>query len=223
MAEAIYLIIKDLIINEIKDKPVNSPIDSERELALKYKTSRMTARKAVNALVVDGYLYRDKNKGTFVADPKLRRKNTSAVSFESSEDDSTYKILYFNIKEAGSDTSARLEIPVDELVLRIVRLSTKKNAPQCVEEINICKNDIDIQDMEKLKTVLDLNQYANEGSITQTFIPMLVPVQYANLLHLKINVPIIMVDTIVTCKNGRPLMHMKSYDNPLEKIIEITI
>lgn len=42
------------------------PIPSENELARKYDVSRMTARKSVDMLVAEGYLSREKGRGTFV-------------------------------------------------------------------------------------------------------------------------------------------------------------
>lgn len=222
MAEAIYLKIKELIYDNIKDKPANSPIDSERELAAKFHTSRMTARKAVNALVEEGILYRDKNKGTFVSDEKLRKKNTSAVVFESEADTVQFKVLYFNVKEADAETAKKLEIQKNDLVLRVVRLNTLNGVAQSVEEITIVRKDIEDKKLGDLKKLLDLNQYLENGSVTQIFNPVFVPLQYANLLKLKINTPIICIDYIINSKLGKPMIYIKAFNHPIEKVIEIT-
>lgn len=222
MAEAIYMKIKELIYDNIKDKPANSPIDSERELAAKFHTSRMTARKAVNALVEEGILYRDKNKGTFVSDEKLRKKNTSTVIFESEADTIQFKVLYFNVKEADAETAKKLEIEKNDLVLRVVRLNTLNGVAQSVEEITIVRKDIEDKKLGDLKNLLDLNQYLENGSVTQIFNPILVPLQYANLLKLKINTPIICIDYIINSKLGKPMIYIKAFNHPTEKVIEIT-
>mgnify|MGYP002228045402 CR=1 FL=1 len=60
MAAPIYLKIKERLMEDIRDKSVSTPIDSERELAVKFDVSRMTVRRAVNELVAEGYLYRNK-------------------------------------------------------------------------------------------------------------------------------------------------------------------
>lgn len=62
MAAPIYLKIKERLMEDIRDKSVSTPIDSERELAVKFDVSRMTVRRAVNELVAEGYLYRNKNR-----------------------------------------------------------------------------------------------------------------------------------------------------------------
>ena len=50
-------------------------VPSERDLALQFDVSRMTARQAVNTLVDEGLLERRRGSGTFVALEKVREKN----------------------------------------------------------------------------------------------------------------------------------------------------
>lgn len=45
-------------------------IPSEKEYTEKYGISRMTVRQAISNLVNGGYLYRQRGKGTFVAEQK---------------------------------------------------------------------------------------------------------------------------------------------------------
>ncbi|HJB00791.1 MAG TPA: GntR family transcriptional regulator, partial [Candidatus Mediterraneibacter merdavium] len=61
MATPIYQEIKQQLMKEIENKPINSPIPSERELSVMFHASRMTVRNAVNSLVSEGFLYRNKN------------------------------------------------------------------------------------------------------------------------------------------------------------------
>lgn len=63
-----YQVIYSAILKKINrgefEKAVAIP--SENELAAKYEVSRMTARKSVDMLVAEGYLFRHKGKGTFI-------------------------------------------------------------------------------------------------------------------------------------------------------------
>jgi len=111
MATPIYRKIKDLIMQEIEDKAANSPIDSERDMAVRFDASRMTVRKAIDELVEEGFLYRDKNKGTFVADRKLLKRNTAAEMLQ--EEISEFIVMYFNVKDAA-DIAPILEIDQDD-------------------------------------------------------------------------------------------------------------
>jgi len=47
MSQPVYLKVKQLIEEEIKQLVPNAMIQSERDLAIKYEVSRMTARKAI--------------------------------------------------------------------------------------------------------------------------------------------------------------------------------
>ena len=47
-------------------------VPSERVLSERYRVSRMTARHALETLALEGYLYRNPRRGTFVAEPRLR-------------------------------------------------------------------------------------------------------------------------------------------------------
>lgn len=223
MATPIYRKIKELILQEIEDKPANSPIDSEREMAVRFDASRMTVRNAVNELVEEGFLYRDKNKGTFVADRKFLKKNTAAAMLQ--EDISEFSVLYFNIKEAwesGPEVAEKLEIDRSDMTLSVVRLNTLNNKPVSVEEIFFLRSSISETELNNLRQLLDLNEYLRGGRITQRFIPMLVPVQFANLLKIKMHTPIIMIESVISSKIGKPLVYIRAYNNPFEKVIEIT-
>ena len=55
-------------------------IDSERELSEYYGVSRMTIRQALGELVQEGILYKEKGKGTFVSEEKLKQKDIMSFS-----------------------------------------------------------------------------------------------------------------------------------------------
>ena len=109
-----YLEIKKKLLKEIEEKPVNTPICSERELSFMHKSSRMTVRRAIGELVDEGILYRDKNRGTFVADRKLNRKNTATEDLQNRET-SDYRIIYYSVKDADRQIAPFLGIGTQNL------------------------------------------------------------------------------------------------------------
>lgn len=223
MAVPIYQQIKDQMIEKIDLLPANAAVPSERDLAVQYDASRMTVRKAINALVDEGYLYRDANKGTFVADARLRKKNTS---LELDEDGSgrRYKMIYFDVKDTSTkDVQRRLYLTPEDSVVRMIRLCLMDDKPECLEEIYIKRNNLTDEEFINMPKWKNFNSYINQGSVTQRFVPLLVPLQYAHLLKMKINDPIIMVENVINSKEGRPLIYMKVYNNPKQKVIEITL
>lgn len=221
-----YLQIKDNIKDSIEGQTPNTPILSEREIANQYNASRMTVRRAIEELVEDGYLYRDKNKGTFVADEKMRKKNNPVILDEAQEEDTTYKILYFDMYydvKSEKDIFDNLEIEPGELFLRVVRLMLKRQSPICIEEIYIARRNLSDDDIGNLKEFLNFDKYIADGSMSQVFVPMIIPIKYAALLKLKQNTPIIRIDNLISRKNGQPFIFIKSYYNPEKKKIEITL
>ena len=225
-----YLQIKDTIKESISDQEPNTPISSEREIANQYDVSRMTVRRAIEELVQDGYLYRDKNVGTFVADRKIR-KNLGPVRLEEeSQAEIEYKILYFNTyyvlktdDKDQNDIFENLEAEAEDLFLRVIRLAMRKTHAICIEEVYVARKNVSDEDVLHLHEFLDFDSYLNDYRTTQVFVPMVVPPKYAKLLQVPLNTPIIRVDNLICKIDGTPYIYIKSYYNPDHKRIEITM
>lgn len=216
----VYLSVKNRLLKEIEDKPVNTPIHSERDLADHYQCSRMTVRKAIDELVDEGILYREKNRGTFVAERKLLKKNTLIEGLQNAAFDD-FRIIYYGVKPADPLIAPHLGVSTNEMILRVVRVKEELGCPQSVEEIYYIRNRIPDDVAGELDKLLDLDQAIREGSITQKFRPMEVPPQYVNFLGVRNHVPIIMVESTIMSKNGSPIVYIREFNHP-EKVIEIT-
>lgn len=70
----LYSQLKDLIIEKIENGEYSEElkIPSEQELCEYYEISRPTVRQAISELTNNGYLYKEKGKGTFVAKSKTK-------------------------------------------------------------------------------------------------------------------------------------------------------
>jgi GntR family histidine utilization transcriptional repressor len=68
-----YKVIEEFLLERIRNGqfPVNHQIPPEEQLARDFSVSRMTANKAINNLVQQGYLVRQAGLGTFVTDRKV--------------------------------------------------------------------------------------------------------------------------------------------------------
>lgn len=68
----LYSQLKNIIIEKIEngEYPPDSKIPSEQDLCELYSISRPTVRQAVSELTNNGYLYKEKGKGTFVSKPR---------------------------------------------------------------------------------------------------------------------------------------------------------
>lgn len=107
----IYYQLKEALKQQIESgilKP-HERVPSERELEEAYHISRMTARRALEELEAEGYIYRAQGKGSFVAEPKIRQGLLWLTSF--TED----------MRERGMRAGAkvlRVEVVSDERVAR---------------------------------------------------------------------------------------------------------
>ncbi len=224
MDRPIYLKIKDQIYSEIQSKTSNEAIESERDLAKRLQASRMTVRKALDELVEEGYIYREKNKGTFVSDKSLWKTNTGVLS--QIDEDLDYRLINFDVKYTVESTileNLNLNPKKPYSVIRAVRQVLRKQNPQKIEEFYILRNYIDERNINKFEKLLDLNSYLDNSIMKQKFHPMTVPIKYASALKLKIDQPIIMIEGIIINKNGIPFIYYRSYNHPEEQKIEITI
>ena len=78
----VYYQLKEDILKKIREGvwKVGQCIDSERELSENSGVSRMTIRQALGELVQEGILVREKGKGTFVCEPKVKQKDMMSFS-----------------------------------------------------------------------------------------------------------------------------------------------
>jgi len=69
----LYYQLKTILLEYIKEhhKDLDAPIPTEVEISEYFGISRPTVRQAINELVVEGYLYRIKAKGTFICKQKI--------------------------------------------------------------------------------------------------------------------------------------------------------
>ncbi|RLL41116.1 GntR family transcriptional regulator [Oceanobacillus piezotolerans] len=114
-------------------------LPSEREYAEKYDISRMTVRQAINNLVKEGLIYRQKGRGTFIAEKKFEQDLSGLSSF--SEDmrnrglTPSNKLLSFQIMADNPRAASILKVePNDELYV-IKRLRLANEEPIALETI----------------------------------------------------------------------------------------
>lgn len=126
--KAIYLQIAESIIKMIneQDLEIDSIIPSENMLAETYKVSRLTARRAVDYLVNQGFLYRIKGKGTFVAErnkieyvpQKLQGFTEEIISLNMTPRN---EIVKFEVIKAGK-IAKKLQIAEDDMIYHVIRV-----------------------------------------------------------------------------------------------------
>ncbi len=78
-----YLQLRDSLMLHISngELPAGSKLPSERELAERFGTTRVTLRQALAQLQSEGVIYRSNRRGWFVSSPRLTYEPVSDVSF----------------------------------------------------------------------------------------------------------------------------------------------
>ena len=137
----VYYQLKSLIMGKIKDGefPEGSLIPSERDLGEDLGISRMTVRQALNQLVAEGVLYREKGRGTFVSKGKIVQRNIMSFSETVRNKGLTPStaVLYFKKISDGLDIKRMLNINEDEKLYNFKRLRLADNIPIAIEEVFI--------------------------------------------------------------------------------------
>lgn len=112
-------------------------IPSERILSCEFNVSRMTIRQALNELVLDGWLRREKGIGTFVKIPKLTQQLGRLAGF--SQDMAvlgksvTSKVIQIERNPANDEVTKALHIDKGQLVTVLKRLRIVEGVTAALE------------------------------------------------------------------------------------------
>lgn len=113
-------------------------LPSEAELCKTFKVSRSTVRQAIGSLESEGLVVRKQGRGTFVAEPKMRRKTENVYSF-TSEISSMGKnpsstLIDFDVMDPTPDIMKVLELTgADSSVYRFTRIRNVDGEPLILE------------------------------------------------------------------------------------------
>ncbi|BBU37902.1 MULTISPECIES: GntR family transcriptional regulator [Aeribacillus] len=142
----IYYQLEEFIKKQIENGELqpDQAIPSEREYAERYQISRMTVRQAINNLVNEGYLYRQKGRGTFVSKQKVEQRLHGLTSF--TEDmlergmKPSSKLLSFEVIPAGLETASHLKLKKNAPVYEIKRVRLADDVPMALETTYVPAN-----------------------------------------------------------------------------------
>lgn len=132
----LYFQLKELILSEIKNGNYQSGsmIPTENEFSETFQISRTTVRQAITELVQEGWLYRVKSKGTFVAEPKLTQDFVTKLESFSQQMNRLGKtarteVLEFTTMKATESIARSLNLTEDDTVIFLHRKRFADNEP----------------------------------------------------------------------------------------------
>lgn len=216
-----YMQMKQSLLYEIKNgkfKP-GEKFYSEAELKEKFNVSSITAIKALQCLVNDGYLVRYQGKGTYISKAKKGKivKFSDIEKYHDAEE--TTEVLDIQ-KMTDARIAKQLGIPAKESFYRIKRLRRVDGKPVMVQNSYIIHEfirDNEAQEKELFQSIytkinrdygIDLYQ-ADSREIMEICFPA--PDDARELLGLDAYEPCAMMKRYTYLFDGRPIEYIESY------------
>lgn len=211
-----YFQLKNIILDEIKNgrlKP-GDLLPTELELGESFNLSRTTVRQAVIELVGEGYLYRIKGKGTFVAKPKLVQDFMRTIESYSEQMKRLKltpgtKVLKNKIVHADEEIAGALGIKTGGEVVLLRRLRFANDEPIVVLDtylINDCAGIVQMN-MEKqgMYDYLSRSRETKIKRVVRHFEAVAATGEMAEHLQVDMGSPIQKVTTIGFNQDGKPI------------------
>ncbi len=199
---------------------VDQRLPSERELCEAFDLSRTTIREAIDALVNEGLLRREKGRGTFVAEPKITEKWLEAPdSFTESMQLQGYQIetrvLNLSVVPATYNVSRELRLRSTEPVIVLDRLRLILQEPVLVvtsyipERLcpNLVNEDFTYQSLYKVLR----EKYNISIARAKRFMEAVAANELeASLLHVRQGAPLVLIESTAYLEDGTPLEYFKA-------------
>ncbi|MDD2958636.1 MAG: GntR family transcriptional regulator [Lachnospiraceae bacterium] len=215
----LYFQLKGLIIEEISSGAyeTDSLIPTENEISRQLGISRCTVRQAIGELVQEGYLYRIKSKGTFIARQKvkldfLQRLETFEEQIKRSGRKPEMKVSKFQIINSSGEVADRLAIKEGEAVIYLFRRGFADGNPVATEKAFMPYEKCSFlmqSDFEKTSLYGGLSERENTKITNATHSLQAVIANSYDEKYLNVNkgVPMQLVHTVGYTRQDEPLVY----------------
>jgi GntR family transcriptional regulator len=197
------------------------PFPTEREIGESFQVSRITVRRAIDELVREGYLVTQQGKGTFVARPKIQRHMTQMKSFSEEMAAEGHqpgsRLLSLRHEQVQGQTASALNIEEDSWVWVVERLRLADDEPICISSAYLnLPLDVSLTPAELQQQVSLWSTLAKKGIIltrsTETIQAVAAGDREAELLHIEIGAPLLLVEGIVYSDQDVPIEYHQIFN-----------
>jgi GntR family transcriptional regulator len=227
----LYEQIEAVLRNRISTMQPGDRIPSDRDLAVEFNVSFVTARQAVSKLVADGLVTREIGRGTFVASPRLEKDMSGLTSFTEDMErrgmSVRSEVLECVVAPAAADVAQALRILTGSPVVCIRRIRFADNIPMALETVALSAlafpglADEDFS-QQSLYEVLE-RRYSVRPAIAQGILGAASPTSdEAQLLGITRNTPLLFARRTAYDEQYNPIEHGESryrsdrYEIPIE-------
>ncbi|MEG0258479.1 MAG: GntR family transcriptional regulator [Lysinibacillus sp.] len=216
----IYIQIEEILKKKIylEEFKIGENIPSERELSLQFDVSRMTVRQSITNLVNSGLLYREKGRGTYVANPKLEQPLMGLTSF--TEDmkargmEPSNKLMRFEKMVPPIDIAGDLLLEPGEEVFFVVRIRNADNKPMAIERtyipVKVYPELDDKKIMGSLYALIEAQNHQKIGNAIQMMEAAIVAKEDSKYLQLNNTAAVLIIKRISYLADGVPFELVRS-------------
>lgn len=218
----LYFQLYDILYRDIKNgfyKP-EELLPTESDLIEKYSVSRATVRKAMDLLVNDGLITRQRGYGTVVQKPKIEQTLNRVNHFSSEMAKKGYKssttLLDNKIVYANKTIAKALDIKENTKMIQVKRLRNANENPMCIENAYLifdkCPKVLE-QDFSKnsLREFLVKEYNINWKKAVQKIYAINADSKLAKPLKIKVGDPLIYVERVSYDQNDQPGEYLQVY------------
>lgn len=214
----LYKQIKEILIQELRDVVGNEkrPFSTEQELVERFRVSRAPVRQALKELANEGYVYRERAKGTFpVQEMPVRPLGLelgSLVAFLRDQGiDCDSKILGLERVFSPEHVCTNLRIDPNDMVLRISRLIQLKEEPLVWTQTYLFVSEDfhpTIEELEQVESVFVLLQQDHGTYIARGDHQIYASAangEEAGILGVNVGEPVLVMETKLYTRNDRAI------------------
>jgi len=199
----------------------NDQLPLEKEMCIQYDVSRITIKKAMDQLVMNGLIVKRRGSGSFVKDVDDNEVTDLSTSHQFSGFSKVYtdkeilsKIIEFKIINPTDEIANKLKIEKDGFVYYICRVRYANNQPQVIEYTYMpievipgIKREILLDSIyHYIEDELNLN-IKSAHRIIRALLPSKLEQEY---LKVEEHFPLMQVEQIAFLDNGQPFEYSKS-------------
>lgn len=208
----LYYQLRNVLLGQIESGALvpGDTLPTERELIDRYRVSRITVRQALNSLMADGLVYRQRGLGTFVRKNRIEQELSTLTGF--SEEmmarglEPGARLISAETVDADGAVAARMRIAPGHPVFKLVRIRLADGEPMALDvnylpsDVGECLQNENLEDalyslFPKLGVELDWADQAIGAAPADDLI--------AHHLCVKRGTPVLLMERVVTATDGR--------------------